>query len=220
MPRQQAPLFSLRATGLLGGHRRGALAPKLIVRTVYPVADSIMYGSPSELHDSNDGDLSTCQESISYQGGDKDFWYRSIIKFDLRSFIGQTFTAASISVFVDALSDTSSFVRLSRCTRPEVWREMEVTWNEFATGQAWTAGGGDFDDVGPPAAILRPTPSVHGWLKVNGLLPLVSDALTTRDGWLSLIGRLTDESPGDNAGLRWHSKEHTSTNRPFLTLVP
>lgn len=220
MPRQRAPLFSLRATGLLGGHRRGALDPAAITRTVFSVADSSMSGVPPDSQDFNFGAIAAVNEYVIYIFDDKSVLYRSIIRFDLRSFIGQSFSAASLTIFVTTLYDLVFTAILSRCTRPNDWIESEVTWNNFKTGSPWTAAGGDFDDIGPPPALTRPNPGAAGSFTLDGALPLVQDALDNRDGWLSLIGRLTDEDPGVLGGIVYGSKESPAPERPFLTLTP
>lgn len=220
MPGQRAPLFSLSATGLLGGHRRGALAPVLLPRTVYPVADSTLEGVPEDNKDTNYGSASVIGELTIELGGTKLFLQRGIVRFDLRSFIGQSFSAASLTVFIRTLFDAASTTIVSRCVGPNDWKESEVTWNSRETGSPWAAGGGDFDDVGPPASITRPNPGGGGFTTLDGLLPFVTDALTSRDGWLSLITRLTDEAPGTSEGHDFYSKEADPAFWPFLTLTP
>lgn len=220
MPRQRAPLFSLRATGLLGGHRRGALDPLRLTRIVFPIRDSTLIGLPVPSQDDNFGGSAVIGELAIIIAGDKVTLQRSIAMWDLRSFIGQTFSAATLDTYVSTLFDFDATQIISRCTINEAWLEPEVTWNSIRTGTPWDNGGGDFDDIGPPAAITRPNPGAAGYYTLEGLAPFVNDALVNRFGFLSIIGRLTDEDPQFSAGLESVSKEGLEERRPFLTLTP
>jgi hypothetical protein len=104
--------------------------------------------------------------------------------------------------------------RLSRCTRTD-WVELEVTWNNYKAGTPWTAGGGDFDDIGPPAKIDYEEPDAAGIFENTGLAGWVTDALNNRGGILTLIVRLVDESstPGTR---QWDVKPRTDASPPKL----
>jgi len=220
VPLQKAPLFSLRATGLLGGHRRGALAPTRLVRTVHPVADAAIFGAPLDLQDDNYGFGTDASEVITYLGPDKSSWTRTITRYDLRSFIGNTFSAATLSLHKFNIMPTPGTIRILRCTRPEDWLESQVTWLSFATGSPWSSPGGDYDSLGPPGPLDAPNPSSSGYHHITGLLPFVEDALANRSGWLSFIIKLNAENPPDATGTSWLTRETPSSLGPYLTLFP
>lgn len=219
MPRTavSSPLFGLRARGKLGGRRRGSYATRSLA--FFPVAHTYYYGVPPTLHDSNSPAPAISKFGVSYLGGDKAFLWRAILRWDLSSVVGRSFSAATLSLHVTAALGNPIPARLSRCTRPAAWSQPAVTWNDFDTAQPWTAGGGDFDDVGPPAALdlaLQPTLGTH---VLQPLLPFVDDALSNRAGILSLIIRLQDSDPGVSQYLLFHGAP-PSPNLPVITLTP
>ena len=73
---------------------------------------------------------------------------------------------------------------VARCTRPD-WVENEATWNDYKSGSAWTAPGGD--SGAPSLAFTNP---VLGWMS-RTVTSIVADAWANRNGICTfLIGRL------------------------------
>jgi hypothetical protein len=170
--------------------------------------DSLM---KAEAPTGNFGSNAFCDHEVTYLGGDKSGWWRAIADFDLSAIpAGSTVVAASLIRHVFALNNGGQGGRISRCTRPGQWVESEVTWNNYKSGSAWSAAGGDFDDTGPPANVDYTEPSSTGDHTVTGLSALVQDAIDNRGGTLSIITRLVDEDPEVDTRYRWRSKEHGS----------
>lgn len=175
--------------------------------TALAAKDSYMTGVPVSHKDNNYGGQTVVIVGVAFSGEDKSHLRRSIVNFDVSALAGRTINSAKLvrDVF-NSSGDTT--IRVSRCTRPDDWVENEVTWNEYSDGNAWTSGGGDFDDTGPPAAIDAAETSGTGWLTITGLEDFVDDAIDNRDGIVSLILRITDEAPDEAQQRQWRSMNH------------
>jgi hypothetical protein len=178
--------------------------------TVEADIDAYMMGAPPELKDVNFGDVTTIRLGISYDGGVKSFWYRPIGNFDVSALAEASLNSAKLVREMSFATSGGVASKLSRCTRPAAWTEDGVTWNKYDGTNDWTAGGGDFDDTGPPAVIDYTEPSGAGTHELAGLLGFVQDALDNRNGIVSIIIRLADESPGVSQRFDWRSKEYGS----------
>jgi hypothetical protein len=66
---------------------------------------------------------------------------RAVVRFDLSSIAGRTATSCSLTVNSLAAAGGTGYT-LARLTRTD-WVESEVTWNDYASGSAWTTPGGD-----------------------------------------------------------------------------
>lgn len=136
--------------------------------------------------------------------------FRGIGDFDVSSLAAHTINSAQLERQVTVLANPGQSAILSRCTRPGSWTEGGVTWNDYDGVNPWTAGGGDFDDTGPPAAITYSEPSAVGWHAIPGMLGFVTDAIANRGNIVSVIIRLVDEDPGVNTWYSWRSKDYGS----------
>lgn len=171
--------------------------------------------------DGSHGSLSFSQHAIVYLGEDKLTWRRAIGNFDISELAGSTIDGARLVRDLYGISSGGQNAVLSRCTRPEDWSESGVTWNSYAPGQPWTAGGGDFDDAGPPAKITYTEPTSTGPHEILGLQDFVTDALDNRDGIVSIIIRLDDEDPGVSTNYVWRAREYgTSIWRLVVDYTP
>lgn len=179
--------------------------------TALAIADSYMQGNPEGAQDNNHGGFNAVGHGVEYAGDDKTSLKRPIANFDVSRLAGRTINSAKLRryVIVRSISGTMT-TRVSRCTRPADWVEDEVTWDEYASGSAWTAEGGDFDDTGPPAAVDQDEPDASLWTDFTGLKAFVTDAIDNRNGIVSLILRLTDETPEVTQKLDWHAMNRGS----------
>lgn len=172
-----------------------------------PVRDSKLQGIPVSTQQFNYGNALTLRHIILFAGEDKSTWERSIVEFDVSQLASATVLAATLVREITALSNGGHQVKISRCTRPGAWVENQVTWLKYKTGSDWTASGGDFDDSGPPAALVYTEPTTTGEHEVAGLRPFVRDALENHGGIVSLMTRLADEAPTVDTGAAWNSRE-------------
>lgn len=186
---------------------------------VYPSADAVLEGIGAA-KDLNFGSLSYAYHRVTYAGGDKLGWGRALSKFDVSALLGAEILDARLVRDLFTITNPGQQAILSRCQRTG-WIEAEVTWNQYANNFRWTNEGGDYDDVGPPAALTYTEPLNAGAHEVPGLTPFVIDALTNREGIVSILTRLADESPGVSTEYGWRSKEYgASAWRLVIDYVP
>lgn len=158
----------------------------------------------------NYGGATILSTVVMYASGTKAFLFRPIVNFDVSSIAGHTINSAKLVAVATSTSGSGWTAKVSRCTRPATWTEMGVTWNKYDGSNAWTAGGGDFDDT-TPAAVIFSDPGGAGSFDITGLVNHVTDAISNRSNIVSLILRLSDEDPGVNEGLGVKSREHADT---------
>jgi hypothetical protein len=188
--------------------------------TFAPVRDSKLQAVPEAAQQFNYGNVPALRHIILFAGEDKSTWERSIVEFDVFQLAGATVLAAKLVREITSLSNEGHQARISRCTRPGAWVESEVTWLRYRASSNWTVGGGDFDDGGPPAALVYTEPTMTGEHEVAGLLPFVEDALENRGGIVSLITRLADEGPTVDTGATWNSRESAQSWRLVVEFAP
>ena len=176
-------------------------------QTFLPVRDSKLQGAPEFAQELNYGSALKLRHVILYSGETKTTWERTIVDFDVSELAEATIIAAKLVRDITSLATGDGpEAKLSRCTRAGDWVESEATWLLYKSGVAWTDGGGDFDDTGPPAALTYNEPTVTGTHEIVGLLPFVADAIENRSGVVSLITRLSDEDPETDNGAEWFAK--------------
>ena len=184
------------------------------------VADIDSYVEKINSPDSNFGDNVALLASVSFIGESKAFLRRAIMNFDLSGFPGDVADITSVKLTLDVTLvhlGGGDLVNVERCTRPADWVELEVTWNEYNSGNAWTTGGGDVTGID---ATTFDVPSSTGLFDITGLKPLTLDAFANRANILSLITSLNDEADaGDNRGLTVRSSEATSGTKPTLEIT-
>ena len=179
-----------------------------------PIRDSKMQGIPEFAQALNYGGAPTLRHIVLYAGGGKSTWERTIVDFDVSELAQATIIAAKLVREISILSGgDGTEAKLSRCTRPGEWVESEVTWLRYKAGADWTANGGDFDDTGPPAVLTYDEPAITGEHEIGGLLAFVEDAIESRGSIVSLITRLSDETPDVNTGSTWFAKGHAQSWR-------
>ena len=182
--------------------------------TFLPVRDSKMQGAPEFAQVLNYGSSPSLRHLVLYSGETKTTWERAIVDFDVSELAQATIIAAKLVREISSLSSSDGpEAKLSRCTRAGEWVESKVTWLRYKADTDWTDSGGDFDDTGPPAVLTYDEPTTTGEHEVGGLLAFVEDAIESRGGIVSLITRLSDETPDVNTGLTWFAKGHAQSWR-------
>lgn len=160
------------------------------------------------------------EAGVIITGEDKTSWWRSILNFDLSGFPGASgdITSAKLTIYVNGIVGSGWTVRFERCTRPFTWVEAEVTWNDYSTGNAWTASGGDLTQT-DRASLTTPGGTPPVWVDVTGFKDLVIDAIDNRSDILSFIARQDDEAvAGSTRRLRFTSSE-LATKEPILEIT-
>lgn len=186
--------------------------------TIYADIDSHMdYENP----DINSGTAVNLRIGTLYAGEVKTNAWRPILNFDVSALIGKTINTTKLTREIFAASPGGFSSYLSRCTRPSTWTEGGVTWNKYDGTNTWTAGGGDFDDTGPPAKIDYTEANSTGPHDIIGLKALVDDALDNRSGILSIILRPVVGDPEVSDAVTFRSREMPSPDeamRPKLVI--
>ncbi|MDP3768699.1 MAG: DNRLRE domain-containing protein, partial [Dehalococcoidia bacterium] len=178
----------------------------------YATKDSFMSATPASEKSINYGALTVVEHGIDYAGPDKSVWRRALGNFDVAPLSGRTINSAKLVRRMVFIAGSPVSARVSRCTRPADWVESEVTWLNYKSGSAWTAGGGDYDDV-TPVKVDYTEASGNGEHEITGLAAFVTDALNNRSGIVSVIMRLVEESPGVDQYYQWRAKEYGGRDR-------
>jgi hypothetical protein len=158
----------------------------------------------------NFGDLDLILLGLNYVGGDKQNLWRSIGNFDVSPLAGHAINDAKLVRTIYEVVGTPPWTaRVLRCSRPADWVELEVTWDEYSAGNAWTSRGGDMDSSTPPPIGFTEAegPGDHEILGMGGF---VHDALEFRNGIVSVILRVDDESFDQTRQTSWWSKDRGS----------
>ena len=136
--------------------------------------------------------------------------FRFLLDFDLNGYVpaGATVTSAMLSVRANGGGATTHHVGLHELSRSFV--EGQVTWNDAASGQAWTLAGGDY---GASIGVFA-TAGNSGWLTydvktvvqswVNTPASRHGFTMVHQDDWIYLFLDTSEAS--------------TLTNRPKLTI--
>ncbi len=133
-------------------------------------------------------------------GGSKVFCDRTLLSFNVESspYSGRpltpadTIVAAQLDAYVQGMAGAGGFAcTLARNTRDD-WNDEQATWNEYKTGSAWTAGGGDVDAA--PAALAFTSPTTLAAYTIAGLAAFVVDAIALHAGVVQLRLRADDEN--------------------------
>ena len=189
--------------------------------TFLPIRDSKMQGIPEFAQQLNYGSVTTLRHVVLYSGDTKTTWERTIVDFAVSGLAGATIIAAKlVREITSVVSGAGPEAKLSRCTRAGNWVESQVTWLIYSSGNDWTSAGGDFDDIGPPAALTYNEPTATGPHAIEGLLPFVEDALESWGGIVSLITRLSDEIPDVDTGAAWFAQGHPQSWRLVVEYAP
>lgn len=155
-------------------------------------------------------------------GGSKVFLDRTLLSFNvtLAPYQGRpltpadTIVAAQLDAWVQGMAGAGGFAcHVERNARDD-WRDDQATWNEYKTGSAWTAGGGDVDAV--PAALAYTSPVTINAYTISGLAPFVVDALLYHAGIVQLRCKADDENAGHEYDLVANPGD---SNRPRLIVA-
>lgn len=90
---------------------------------------------------------------------------RSVLKFDFSALpSGATISAATLSLYraggaTGAVGRTYCLYELTQTG----WVELEVTWNSYKTGSAWTTPGGDYTTTDGASLTVPSAPNWMGW---------------------------------------------------------
>ena len=156
-----------------------------------------------------------------FSGGSKAFWYRGLYFFDVSSLVGlyTSIDAAQLELKKYSAGGTDA-AKLSRCTRPGTTTEAGVTWNKYDGTNAWTSGGGDFDDTTPGVVSFTFTDPPDPFV-ISGLAGYITDAIANRSNIVALLTRMSDESAsGSNRGFFGFSKEGATPPVLRVTYTP
>ncbi len=89
---------------------------------------------------------------------------RVIMKFDFSSIpTGATIVGATLSLYnhTDAAGSPTGRTYWANRVTEIGWVETEATWNEYSSGNSWSAGGGDFTTTDRSSAIV---PTAGNWM--------------------------------------------------------
>ncbi|KKK66529.1 hypothetical protein LCGC14_2963180, partial [marine sediment metagenome] len=160
--------------------------------------DSLISGVQNNM---NAGSHDSIIHDVVYGGGEKLQWRRGIANFDVSALAGAIINSAKLVREIVNITTPGQLAILSRCTRPADWVELEVTWDNYKVGGAWTLVGGDFDDDSRLAADLG-LDSLAGaeavvWLHEEfGFAPANVEALqTVGDVMLAAAGEAVSAPP-------------------------
>lgn len=177
---------------------------------VYPVIDAWLdYLTP----DTNNGASAGMFNGVLYLGAAKTALHHAIGNFDVNHLRGRTINSAKLQRTIYQVTGSGGVgAKLSRCTRPATWTEGGCTWNKYDGTNAWTAGGGDVDDV-TPTVVSYTEPTGTGVHEITGLAGHVTDALANRAGIVSLLTRLDNEAPATSQAFYFRTKEYDGDDR-------
>ncbi len=113
------------------------------------------------------------------------------LEFDISAIpAGATITDAYLDGYVDTAGGAAYACTCHRITQTAVV-EAEVTWDDYSSGNAWTAGGGDYST--PTVAFNMPTATGDQTI-INGMVAFCQDALDSRSGIVRMILIKDDET--------------------------
>jgi hypothetical protein len=136
---------------------------------------------------------------------------RAILEFDVSAIpVGAHVSSATLTLNVTIA--VAALLNVHRLTQAG-FSESQATWNVYATGQAWTTPGGDYD----PTVAGTIDPLADGPVESTDLAALVQDAIENRSGRLIMLLKQANE--GVDGNLQFSSSDHaTAANRPELEI--
>jgi len=144
---------------------------------------------------------------------------RSLIKFDLTSYLGNSVCDATLRLY-DTGTDYTDNARTMNVYRSiRAWVEAQATWNVYSTGNSWgTAGSGnsstDYDNnlVG---SVSMPNPAVEGYVEITLDPKYINewlDGTLTNNGFLLIMTTESDDAHSFNSN-------DAASNKPELVLT-
>lgn len=138
--------------------------------------------------------------------------YRTPIAFDVSSMpSGSVVKYAYLDLTVSTSIGAGETFEIRRLTKD--WTELQVTWNNANTGDAWDTAGGDFvEDLGVDFT-LPPT----GATAIN-VTALVQDAFQNRGGLVNLLIKSSTETTPNHYNVTRSRDYSTVADRPRLVV--
>ena len=177
--------------------------------TIYANKDSYMNALATGV---NYGSLAEVRVGAVYISAVKAVAHRAIGNFNVQALASATIVSAKLVQHVASATGTG-VGDVTRNTRPETWTEFGVTWDDYDGVVAWTAGGGDLDEV-TPGNVAFTLPNATGDWEITGMAGYVTDAIANRNNIVSVILRLDDEDPGSDNFAGWYSQDYKGINPP------
>lgn len=145
---------------------------------------------------------------------------RIILEFSLATLAGKTPVTAIFSLYyytkalTDPVGKTIWAYKLSRTN----WENLQANWNDYKTGTAWTAAGGDYVTSDPSGDDIV-FPAGFGWMDFD-ILDIVTDAYDASDPCELLVKYETEDvAPGQSTAYFYSLEEGVQTTlRPKLVI--
>ena len=188
--------------------------------TVYCYIDTML---SQPWPDNNYGSLTNVGVGVAYLDGEKTDYNRTIGNFDVSSIpAGATINSAKMVRNISSIfGDGGSTSLIARLVRHSTWVELEATWNDYASGSAWSSGGagGSERDTVTPGEITYTEPTSPGVHEVTGLKGYVDDAIANRSDIVALHLKLDDENPGVDDVYNWWSSERSTQAQRWRLVI-
>ena len=166
----------------------------------------------------NFGSLERVETTSLFAGETKLAIDRAIGNFDL-STVPPTATIDSAKLVQDIylVQAGSRAAAVYRCTRPDQWTELGVTWQDYDAPADWTDAGGDFTETDK---VTFTFPASTGEFSITGLKTLVDDARANRNDILAVIIKFDLEGENDgNDRYIWRSSEYATEAERWRLIV-
>lgn len=216
MPKPLAPLLSFRASGKVGGRRRGRRRKVSGLSQITVLASKDTYIQADAPND-NFGQVDRVFVRAIPFPEIKTQVLRTLLNFDISQL--RPGTVATATLTLEAL--TASFsptATLFRLERQATWTTLGATWVSYDDPAQWTTLGGDFVTVDPPS-VPWTLPGAAGIFIFPDITPNAQKALDDLSGLVSIILLLDDEDPASDQGTAFASTRHATAQAPTLEVV-
>lgn len=132
-----------------------------------------------------------------YLSGAKIYAFRPLLEYDLRGLLpGTSIVSAILTVTkIAGLNGSGGWAgTVYRLTQP-AWTQAGATWNKYDGTNNWATAGGDYST--PSVAFTSPLSGATSYTFPD-IKTIVQDAIDNRSGWLELLCRPDNESPGSS----------------------
>ncbi len=143
---------------------------------------------------------------------------RSILKFDFSALPADVvITSATLSIYyytTEAGTPEGRTYDAKRITQT-AWVEAEANWNDYNTGNAWAAGGGDFTETLKASTVV---PAVSNWIDFDVIGQVdYANRLVSKVAHFIVMDSVDDD--GENRSRFYTNNEVTQTTlRPKLVI--
>ncbi len=138
--------------------------------------------------------------------------YRSLIKFNLSSIpSGVRIDKANLTFYVTATDAGARTHNVYKIYDNRTWVELQATWNNYTTGNAWTTAGGDYN-----ATLSTSTGvSITGYYSFNVTndVQIFADNQSKNQGWIIID---SNEATQNTRKTYTTSNSATANQRPLL----